>query len=105
MGRLYHYTSVSGFDGIIRSNSIRMTRSEFLNDPYDCHLFIKLVEKYLAEKQTLVKETISNLGKCRKDVEKLYYEADYFIHCIHIYYNDVHICTEFKFFSNNKSQR
>ena len=75
MGRLYHYTSVSGFDGIIRSNSIRMTRSEFLNDPYDCHLFIKLVEKYLAEKQTLVKETISNLGKCRKDVEKLYYEA------------------------------
>ena len=75
MGKLYHYTSVSGFDGIIRSNSIRMTRSEFLNDPYDCHLFIKLVEKYLAEKQTLVKETISNLGKCRKDVEKLYYEA------------------------------
>ena len=29
MGKLYHYTSVSGFDGIIRSNSIRMTRSEF----------------------------------------------------------------------------
>ena len=38
-------------------------------------------------------------------IKKLYYEADYFIHCIHIYYNDVHICTEFKFFSNNKSQR
>ena len=25
--------------------------------------------------------------------KKLYYEADYFIHCIHIYYNDVFFCT------------
>ena len=45
MINLYHYTSVDGFEGIVKNNSIRMTKSEFLNDPYDCHLFVKLVEK------------------------------------------------------------
>lgn len=75
MGKLYHYTSVNGFEGIIRSNSIRMTHSEFLNDPYDCHLFIKLVDKYLTKKQKLVKDTINNLTKYRKEVERIYYET------------------------------
>ena len=56
MEKLYHYTSVGGFEGIIKNNSIRMTRSAFLNDPYDCHLFVKLVEKYLDSNEELVKE-------------------------------------------------
>ena len=32
MINLYHYTSVDGFEGIVKNNSIRMTKSEFLND-------------------------------------------------------------------------
>lgn len=46
MRNLYHYTNVGGFEGIINNNSIRMTKSDFLNHPADCHLFITLVEKY-----------------------------------------------------------
>ena len=72
MEKLYHYTSVGGFEGIIKNNSIRMTRSEFLNDPYDCHLFVKLVEKYLDSNEELVKDTIKSLTTHSKEVETLY---------------------------------
>ena len=72
MKKLYHYTSVGGFEGIIKNNSIRMTRSEFLNDPYDCHLFVKLVEKYLDSNRELVKNTINGLGTCSREVDELY---------------------------------
>ena len=72
MKTLYHYTSVGGFEGIIKNDSIRMTRSEFLNDPYDCHLFVKLVEKYLNSNRDLVKDTINSLSTCRREVEILY---------------------------------
>ena len=37
--------------------------------------------------------------------KKLYYEADYFIHCIHIYYNDVFFCTRSPLLSNNQGKR
>lgn len=46
---LHHYTSVSGFNGIITSHSLRMTESNFLNDPSDCRLFTLLIEKYLTK--------------------------------------------------------
>lgn len=45
--KLYHYTSVNGFEGIIKNDSIIMTRSEFLNDPNDCRFFIELMKRYL----------------------------------------------------------
>lgn len=72
MEKLYHYTSVGGFESIIKNNSIRMTRSEFLNDPEDCHLFVKLVEKYLDSNEELVEDTIKSLDTCSKEVEMLY---------------------------------
>ena len=73
MRNLYHYTSVDGFEGIIANNSIRMTKSEFLNDPYDCHMFIKMVEKYLEAHSDEIRITISKLRDCSKEVEELYF--------------------------------
>lgn len=59
MGKLYHYTSMQGFESIIKNQSIRMTRSDFMNDPYDCKVFYKIVKKHIEEKM--------------KDIEVEYY--------------------------------
>ncbi|MBQ7033149.1 MAG: DUF2971 domain-containing protein [Clostridia bacterium] len=48
--KLYHYTSVRGFESIIKNKCIRMTRSDFMNDPHDCQVFFDIVEKYINEK-------------------------------------------------------
>ena len=61
MGNLYHYTNVSGFEGIINNNSIRMTKSDFLNDPADCHLFITLIDKYINSHPTVFPDIISSV--------------------------------------------
>ena len=43
MGRLfYHYTSISGFEAILKSGSLRMTRSDFMNDPTTAVCFLML---------------------------------------------------------------
>lgn len=61
MEKSFHYTSINGFKGIIEDKNIRMTRSEFLNDPYDCQLFTELVDKYLTEnKKEVVDECLKN---------------------------------------------
>lgn len=46
---IYHYTSVAGLFGILSSKSIRLAHSDYLNDPYDCSLFSKLVGRYFAD--------------------------------------------------------
>lgn len=46
---LAHYTSVDGFNGIVTSDTLRMTRSEFMNDPSDCKMLGTLIEQYLKE--------------------------------------------------------
>lgn len=51
--RLTHYTTVQGFDGIITSHSLRMTESNFLNDPSDCRYIITLIENYLVNENRL----------------------------------------------------
>ena len=43
---LAHYTSVDGFNGIVTSDTLRMTRSEFMNDPSDCKMLGTLIEQY-----------------------------------------------------------
>ena len=51
MGRLfYHYTSISGFEAILKSGSLRMTRSDFMNDPNDCRVFLDVVKKHIESK-------------------------------------------------------
>lgn len=50
MENLYHYTSMQGFESIIKSQNIRMTRSDFMNDPNDCKVFYNIVKKYIKEK-------------------------------------------------------
>ena len=74
MGNLYHYTNVGGFEGIINNNSIRMTKSDFLNDPSDCHLFITLVEQYINSNSIILSNIISSVRNQRDIVEKIYKE-------------------------------
>jgi len=54
MGKFYHYTTTQGFESIIKNKCIRMTRSDFLNDPHDCRVFFDIVEAYSAEKMNLL---------------------------------------------------
>lgn len=70
MGNLYHYTSVSGFEGIITNHSIRMTKSDFLNDPTDCHFFVDLIKKYIEKKRV----NISNIVKSNEDLVQTLYD-------------------------------
>lgn len=72
MDNLYHYTSVDGFEGVIKNNSIRMTKSDFLNDPNDCNLFIKLIDKYLNSHPTVLSDAISVLSTNQVEVSDLY---------------------------------
>ena len=68
-----HYTSVEGFEGIIKGKSLRMTKSDFLNDPSDCKLFISLVQDYLQRNQSKVNSILSSVvptGFVREMAEK-----------------------------------
>lgn len=66
---LHHYTSISGFDGILDKNSLHMTESHFLNDPLDCRLFIELFKKYI-KNQTSIKNTIKFVLKNTKYIDQ-----------------------------------
>lgn len=72
MRNLYHYTNVGGFEGIISNNSIRMTKSDFLNDPTDCHLFITLIERYLNLHPKVFLDAISSVKEYKDKVEEIY---------------------------------
>ena len=50
MENLYHYTSMQGFESIIKNQTIRMTRSDFMNDPNDCKVYYNIVKKYINKK-------------------------------------------------------
>lgn len=49
-----------------------MTKSDFLNDPADCHLFITLVKQYIDSHSTILSNIISSVGNHRDIVEKIY---------------------------------
>ncbi|MCD7763524.1 MAG: hypothetical protein LUI14_10090 [Lachnospiraceae bacterium] len=70
--KLYHYTSVEGFEGIINNNSIRMTKSDFLNDPSDCKLFITLVDKYITSHPDVLKDIFSDIGDNSEIIKEIY---------------------------------
>lgn len=59
-----HYTSVEGFNSIIVNDKLRMTRSEFMNDPSDSRMLGTMIREYLQknekEKQ-LVDESIRDI--------------------------------------------
>lgn len=68
-----HYTNVEAFKEIISNNSIRMTRSDFLNDPTDCRLFITLVDQYIKKHPEIFQYAISFVAnKNKNEVEKVY---------------------------------
>jgi len=77
---MQHYTSVEGFNQIIKNKSLRMTKSEFLNDPFDCKLFYSLISEYLTRNQDKVKTIINQVSKETKLKEfyNKYTILDYF---------------------------
>lgn len=77
MLKLYHYTGVAGFEGIINNNAIRFTKSDFLNDPSDCRLFITLIDNYLKTNSNILRDAISNLQNCSMEVNALCTNPDY----------------------------
>ncbi len=72
MEKLYHYTSVNGFASIVNNKALRITRSDFMNDPHDCHVFFDIVEKYISRKlKTLKCEEHIQHEHNRRYVEKV----------------------------------
>lgn len=41
---------MQGFESIIKNQTIRMTRSDFMNDPNDCKVFYNIVKEYISKK-------------------------------------------------------
>lgn len=83
---LHHYTSIEGFDGIIRNHSFRMTKSTFLNDPSDCSLFVTIIKDYIErtqiDKTDILPKALDNNTKklddnTKKNIEKLYQKCDF----------------------------
>lgn len=64
---LHHYTSIYGFQGIAESHSLRMTESNFLNDPTDCRLFLKIIKEYMQRTQ---KDNLIILHKALNNSER-----------------------------------
>lgn len=56
----YHYTSVDAMASIFKRKQLRMTRSEFLNDPTDCKVLFSLIEKYLTYKSADITAMLTN---------------------------------------------
>lgn len=54
---VYHYTSMRGFHNIIESQTLRFTRSDFMNDSKECSLFYELMKK--ENNKVLLKDDIS----------------------------------------------
>lgn len=79
--KLYHYTSVRGFESIIKNKCIRLTRSDFMNDPHDCQVFFDIVEKYINAKMGTINlsEYLHHMDNLRyvEEVLKKYPPAAY----------------------------
>lgn len=54
---LYHYTSLDALTSIVQHRQLWLTRSEFLNDPLDCKLLLKLFQRYVEEQGQEVFDT------------------------------------------------
>lgn len=65
----YHYTSVDGMASIFSNHHLRLTRSEFLNDPADCRVLFTLIEKYLTYKHADI-EVLLTTPELRQVYEK-----------------------------------
>lgn len=63
---LAHYTSVEGFNSIIAKDNLRLTRSEFMNDPSDSQVLGNMIEEYLktsSKESQLVDKSIEHIYK------------------------------------------
>ena len=79
MKQLYHYTSTPSFESIIKNQCIRMTRSDFMNDPHDCQIFFDIVEDYINQqsmKDFIQKSSLAN-PKHTLELIQIYPVTDY----------------------------
>ena len=81
----YHYTSVDATTSMYRVKNLRMTRSEFLNDPADCKVLFSLIEKYLAYKSAEIENHLNS-----SDLRQLYEKAP-LVNYIAFLQNHIHL--------------
>lgn len=82
----YHYTSVDGISAILQSQKLRLTRSEFLNDPDDCRVLFTLVRDYLNRKRAGIEKQLdsSELQQIHKNAPLIDY-IEFLQKHIHLY--------------------
>ena len=68
---LYHYTSVEGFKNIIESHSLRLTESNFLNDPQDCKLFEYILKNNIKDNENKTAQEIIDSCKLKKNKDEI----------------------------------
>ncbi|MGN0395480.1 MAG: hypothetical protein ACI4EF_08960 [Coprococcus sp.] len=66
----YHYTSVDGMSSILKSKKLRLTRSEFLNDPADCRVLYTLINDYFEYKNSEIQAKLNT-----PDLQQVYERA------------------------------
>lgn len=69
---LAHFTSIDGFKGIIQESGLRMTRSEFMNDPLDSKVLGNMIKKYLNDSD-IEKSKLEEIKKEMIDEEQKSY--------------------------------
>lgn len=79
-----HYTSVDGFNSIIVNDKLRMTRSEFMNDPSDSRMLGKMIFEYL-EKSGKAEQLLDESVKTIYDKAPVMDYIEFIQNMIHLY--------------------
>lgn len=71
-----HYTSVESFFSIISTGKIRLTRSEFLNDPTDTRISNIFISKFTKTHRSEIDKMVKQIGGAQASVmEVIYHKA------------------------------
>lgn len=81
----YHYTSVDGMTSIMKSRQLRLTRSEFLNDPSDSKVLFVLLKKYLEYQDATIKAKLTPVLRQLYEIAPLIDYIDFLQKHIHLY--------------------
>ncbi len=81
----YHYTSVDGMTSIMKSRRLRLTRSEFLNDPSDSKVLFVLLKKYLEYQDATIKAKLTPISRPLYEIAPLIDYIDFLQKHIHLY--------------------
>ncbi|MCT2908953.1 DUF2971 domain-containing protein [Schleiferilactobacillus harbinensis] len=71
-----HYTTVEAFRAIIRTRILRLTRTEFLNDPNDTQVWSHFMQKFVNANQQRIAQTVNAIaGDDGPQLLQLYWHA------------------------------